>query len=153
MAASSSEVAAVKPKPPKEFLTALAFVRYLASLHIVVGHIKAKGFYPGCYFCSHGFTWVPFFFVLSGFVLTHARLGSRDPSKVDGPAVHFWKRSATIYPMYAVAVLGSAVIRMESDQELPKLKPLIFDSKNLHFMNTEGQGQCQGTYVESLETQ
>ena len=118
-AASSSEVAAVKPKPPKEFLTALAFVRYLASLHIVVGHIKAKGFYPGCYFCSHGFTWVPFFFVLSGFVLTHARLGSRDPSKVDGPAVHFWKRSATIYPMYAVAVLGSAVIRMKSDQELP----------------------------------
>jgi len=82
-------------------LDGIHMARLLASFHIVVGHLYAKGSVDGVYFFSWGFTWVPWFFMLSGYVNTHARLYSKNPDAVDPPLLFCWKRLAPIYPAYA----------------------------------------------------
>ena len=62
---------------------ALDGARLLASVHIVLGHGYQQGAFRGVYFFAWGYTWVPWFFMLSGFVLTHARLHSKVPGKVE----------------------------------------------------------------------
>ena len=83
-------------------LDGIHMARLLASFHIVVGHLYAKGAVDSVYFFSWGFTWVPWFFMLSGYVNTHARLYSKKPDAVDPPLLFCWKRLAPIYPAYAV---------------------------------------------------
>lgn len=67
------------PKKPSkgEHLAGLNFARILASIHIVVGHLYAKGAVASVYAFGWGFTWVPWFFMLSGYVLTHAQLARK----------------------------------------------------------------------------
>ena len=48
---------------------ALDGARLLASIHIVLGHGYQQGAFRGVYFFAWGYTWVPWFFMLSGFVL------------------------------------------------------------------------------------
>ena len=67
-----------------DYLPALNGARILGSLHVTLGHLYQSGLlttlsrYPGFlrfgYFCSWGFTWVPWYMMLSGYVLTHAEL-------------------------------------------------------------------------------
>jgi len=117
-----------KKKPPMkkaEHMTALSVVRFLASMHIVVGHLTAAGKLRGTYLASWGFTWVPFFFVLSGFVLTYARLASGKPSAVDMPLTIVWKRTAGIYPMYAATLCMTAAVRMSLGRALPSVLTLL----------------------------
>ena len=88
-----------------ERLTSLGPARFMASMWIVAGHMYQKNAIGPQYFLSWGYTWVPWFFMLSGYVLTHARLNSRKPERVDSPLVSLWKRTSSIYPMYAVGVV------------------------------------------------
>lgn len=111
-----------------ERLNSLGFARLIASLHIVLGHLYAKGAVANVYFFGFGYTWVPFFFVLSGYVLTHARLHSSDPSRVDGPFSHVAKRLSTIFPMYAVGVLLAAIIQICKGGNLPNIEVLLVQS-------------------------
>ena len=74
-------------------------------MHIVAGHLYQKGAVGPLVFYSWGYTWVPWFFMLSGYVLTHARLNSRKPTVVDHPWTALWKRTSSIFPMYAVGVI------------------------------------------------
>ena len=113
------------PRTRADFLPAIGFARYLASLHIVVGHLDAKGELPVSYFAGWGFTWVPWFFMLSGFILCHIRLGSRQPELADGPLRSLWKRSANIYPMYAVGLILSIIARMGAGRDLPSQGVLL----------------------------
>jgi len=121
-----------KPKPPallsKDYLHSLGIARLLASVHIVLGHLYAKGAIANVYFFGWGFTWVPWFFMLSGYVLTHARLNSRDPTKFDGPYTHIAKRLSTIFPMYALGVFLSMLIQILRSIELPGYDVLIGQS-------------------------
>ena len=118
-----------KPEaPPKDYLHSLGIARLLASIHIVLGHLYAKGETANIYFFGWGFTWVPWFFMLSGYVLTHARLNSRDPAKVDGPYNHIAKRLSTIFPMYSFGVLLSMLIVVLSNLKLPGYDVLIAQS-------------------------
>ena len=120
-----------KPKQAvlsKDYLHSLGIARLLASVHIVLGHLYAKGAVANIYFFGWGFTWVPWFFMLSGYVLTHARLNSRDPAKFDGPYKHIAKRLSTIFPMYAFGVFLSMLIRILSGLTLPGYDVLIGQS-------------------------
>ena len=118
-----------KPDGKPHYLGALGFARFIASIHIVVGHLYAKGaLQDSIYLFKYGFTWVPWFFMLSGFVLTHARLTSRDPSKVDGPLHFLWKRTANIFPMYSFGVLIAGILIIVKGKELPKYWILILQS-------------------------
>ena len=68
---------------------AFGAARYAASLHVVLGHLNARGLAQPwrlgtlcCseslreslmrYLCCWGYTWVPWFFMLSGFILCAA---------------------------------------------------------------------------------
>eukprot|EP00542_Grammatophora_oceanica_P010719 CAMPEP_0194043410 /NCGR_PEP_ID=MMETSP0009_2-20130614/15043_1 /TAXON_ID=210454 /ORGANISM="Grammatophora oceanica, Strain CCMP 410" /LENGTH=2015 /DNA_ID=CAMNT_0038687603 /DNA_START=1 /DNA_END=6048 /DNA_ORIENTATION=+ len=122
------KVGSEKPKQaalPKDYLHSLGMARLFASVHIVLGHLYAKGVVANVYFFGWGYTWVPWFFMLSGYVLTHARLNSRDPTKVDGPYKHIAKRLSTIFPMYAFGVFLSMLIRILRDLKLPGYSVLI----------------------------
>ena len=73
-------------------------------MHIVAGHLFADGKTGDIYFFGFGFTWVPWFFMLSGFVLFIAY--ERDPKKLEkNPLKYVERRSLTIYPFYAVSLL------------------------------------------------
>ena len=125
---SGSQEKSVVTPPKKEYLKSLGIARLLASQHIVIGHLYAKGVTSNTYFFSYGFTWVPWFFILSGFVLTHARLNSSNPAKTDGPYKHIAKRLSTIYPMYAFGILLTMLIRLLKGSKLPGVDVLIAQS-------------------------
>ena len=104
------------------YLPALGMARLLASVHIVVGHLHAEGALrdDSVYAFRYGFTWVPWFFMLSGFVLTHARLSSPDPNATDPPVKFIVKRLASVYPMYALGLMLVAVTRAADGRSLPE---------------------------------
>jgi hypothetical protein len=115
------------PAPPtltrgQRFL-GLNAARIGASIHIVVGHLHQmgalRGELRGVYFFSWGYTWVPWFFMLSGFVLTHARMRSTNPTRRENVAVFLQKRTAVIYPMYALCLLLALLVQWWRDRALP----------------------------------
>ncbi|CAL1139698.1 unnamed protein product, partial [Cladocopium goreaui] len=80
----------------------LGLARFMASSHVVMGHLFARGVIEPLYFFGWGFTWVPWFFMLSGFVLFSAYLNK---PKTDSMFGYVLRRSGTIYPLYAFAFL------------------------------------------------
>lgn len=82
-------------------MRALGFARYLASCHVVAGHWYA-GFSD---FARWGFTWVPFFFIVSGFVLTFSRLTSQNPERTEPIHRFVWKRLGSVYPLFVLSLV------------------------------------------------
>ena len=68
---------------------------------------------------------VPWFFMLSGYVLTHAQLSRKDPSQTDPLSVFFRKRLAAIYPLYAVGLVLSEGFLMAASNTVPKWYVLL----------------------------
>lgn len=111
VAVSSPAPAETKKAPPK-FQAAgnkfpLGLARFLASSHVVVGHLYAKGVTPNIIMFGWGFTWVPWFFMLSGFVLFSANLQNPKPETM---IEYVMRRSTTIYPLYAFSLLPAFAI-------------------------------------------
>ncbi|HXJ57341.1 MAG TPA: acyltransferase [Verrucomicrobiae bacterium] len=93
-------------RPHIEALTAL---RFFAALVVVFFHHGQAQFSGAPVWCQNivrgGYVGVPFFFILSGFILTY----SYAPQAPRLPARNFWvARLARIYPVYAFALLVSA---------------------------------------------
>jgi hypothetical protein len=110
--------------PPK-ILIAFGPMRFLASVHIVLGHlVRKKDVVPTWHINQYGYTWVPWFFMLSGFILTHARLASSKPSVCDTEMVFMRKRLSSVYPLYLCSLLLAAVIKWHEGGNLPSLKVL-----------------------------
>jgi hypothetical protein len=100
--------------------------RMVASMHIVMGHLYQMNALPGSiYLFSWGFTWVPWFFMLSGFVLTHARLKSKDLYRHEMAIIFVRKRTATVYPLYAFGIGLALIINWWRDYTLPEWYELI----------------------------
>ena len=85
----------------------LGLARFLGSTHVVLGHLFAKGVTDPIYFFGWGFTWVPWFFMLSGFVLFSAYL--KNP-KEETMLQYVLRRSTTIYPLYAFSLIPAFII-------------------------------------------
>ena len=120
--AGVARMAAAKVVPaaaPKEYLHALDVARIFGSVHVVLGHLHALGALHAAYFFGWGFTWVPWFFMLSGYVLTHARLNARDPDKLDSPVTFTAVRIATLFPMYAIGLVVALLIRIGTEKSVP----------------------------------
>eukprot|EP00931_Biecheleriopsis_adriatica_P041196 TRINITY_DN23575_c1_g1_i1.p1 TRINITY_DN23575_c1_g1~~TRINITY_DN23575_c1_g1_i1.p1 ORF type:complete len:1725 (-),score=288.88 TRINITY_DN23575_c1_g1_i1:45-5219(-) len=81
--------------------------RCIASCHVVVGHLYARDATPDVYTFSWGFTWVPWFFMLSGFILCAAEL--RKP-RGETSMGYVSRRLVTIYPVYALGLIVSCVL-------------------------------------------
>eukprot|EP00930_Biecheleria_cincta_P038729 TRINITY_DN2660_c0_g1_i5.p1 TRINITY_DN2660_c0_g1~~TRINITY_DN2660_c0_g1_i5.p1 ORF type:complete len:1880 (-),score=330.91 TRINITY_DN2660_c0_g1_i5:467-5422(-) len=86
----------------------LGLARFLASCHVVVGHLYAKGATAPVKLFGWGFTWVPWFFMLSGFVLFSAYL--KNP-KEETMFQYVMRRSVTIYPLYAFSLIPAFAIQ------------------------------------------
>ena len=127
---SNKVVSAVKPLSTAvgERLTSLGPARFLASMHIVAGHLYQKSALGPLFFLSWGYTWVPWFFMLSGYVLMHARLNSRTPNRVDTPMTALWKRTSSIFPMYTVGVVLDMLCFCVRGTPLPAYHVLIAQS-------------------------
>ena len=106
-----------RPPPPPEAAprrTALDFPRFLAALHISAYHLVA-GVQPRDEMhnaIKWGFMWVPYFFVLSGFVSTlaqagkDARGGGARFAYCGGDACAWlWKRLVGAYPLFVLSCL------------------------------------------------
>lgn len=88
------------------------FARYLASIHIVLGHMYQgghldKGFAGLNFF---GYTWVPFFFLVSGHILTCSEIKRRaklkDKAKsADNIFEYVHRRLTTLYPTYILGII------------------------------------------------
>ena len=101
--------------------TALDFPRFVAAMHIAVYHAQSTSV-PRDQMSSlvkWGYVWVPFFFILSGFVLTWSKALADDlgPMSARRRARAFgfcggaearpwlWKRLAGVYPLYVLSLL------------------------------------------------
>lgn len=99
----------------------LGLARFCASIHVVVGHLFADNLTGNVYFFGWGFTWVPWFFMLSGFVLATSFL--RKP-KQETMFQFAMQRSVSIYPLYAFSLLLSFAIAWKLGQS-PSWKVII----------------------------
>ena len=89
-------------KKAAERFPGLNGARILASIHIVLGHGYGRDQLGGpitSRVWHWGGTWVPWFFMLSGFVLSHSRLQSLAPDHSEPVLAFLRKRTAVIYPL------------------------------------------------------
>lgn len=104
---------------------AFGLARCIASCHVVVGHLNARHATPEVYAFSWGFTWVPWFFMLSGFILGAAELRKpRGETVVD----YVSRRMVTIYPLYAVGLLVACFSAAWSHGKTPPAWMLVLQA-------------------------
>ncbi|NOK14937.1 acyltransferase family protein, partial [Corallococcus exercitus] len=117
---------------PRPSLPALTGLRFFAALHVVAFHVTPREGRPGWLgaLLDNGPASVTLFFILSGFVLAQAYLGSASPGPVSRRA--FWvARLARIYPVYLLGLVLEAppfflaVLRQENGWTLPALQRLL----------------------------
>jgi len=94
----------------RQQIDALTSLRFFAAFYVLIFHsggpsLRTSGVLPEpvANFLANGYLGVPFFFILSGFILTHVyhgRLGS-------GEAVrrYAWARFARVYPVFFLSLL------------------------------------------------
>jgi len=106
-AGAGAGAAAVTPPPqPSSFagserLEAVNGARLIASLHVVGTHIsRLSSSSSQLYLMQWGYTWVPWFFLLSGYILTIGRVTARKRDKELSPVQFVWKRLSAVYPLY-----------------------------------------------------
>jgi hypothetical protein len=111
----------------RRHIKAFGVARFLASLHIVAGHLYRYNprAVPDFWVFDFGYTWVPYFMMMSGFILSYARLASRDPNKVV-PVLDFLQaRIFGIYPIYLAGLLIALALRLHTDG-VSSFKPVEF---------------------------
>ena len=108
-----TESSALVVKKVAEHFPGLNGARFLASIHIILAHASHSD-KLGAPLKSHvwewGGTWVPWFFMLSGFVLSHGRLQSLAPDRSEPVLAFLRKRTAGLYPLYASVLLLTMLI-------------------------------------------
>lgn len=98
-----------------EELPALTSLRFFAALHVVAHHylmplVESRPLLETL--VSYGYSSVSFFYVLSGFVLTHVYRYEETPAAPTRRRF-WWKRFARIYPIYFVALIAYAPFVIE----------------------------------------
>jgi peptidoglycan/LPS O-acetylase OafA/YrhL len=91
---------------------AIGFARFLASIHIVLGHMNQGGHIEhSANFYLFGYTWVPWFFMLSGYILSVAEDNRRHKNEVTEVSLfnYIHRRLENIYPPYILAIVSSII--------------------------------------------
>lgn len=99
--------------------------RALASMHVVAGHLYARQAIEASYIFSWGFTWVPWFFMLSGFILFSAE--ARHPRR-ESVLGYVARRSVSIFPMYALCLIVAALIAKANGSNGPASYVLVMEA-------------------------
>lgn len=93
-------------------------MRFIAAWHIIAFHIaltvssrhSCKS--VPCNFALWGQSWVTFFFLLSGFMITYSQLQKPDPSQMGTVSAFMTRRLASTYPLYLSACLSRMAISL-----------------------------------------
>jgi peptidoglycan/LPS O-acetylase OafA/YrhL len=90
---------------------AIGFARYLASVHIVLGHMYQGGSLSSLNgFAMFGYTWVPWFFVVSGYVLAVSEIKRRERMQAPVSAIEYViRRLEAVYPTYLLGIFVALV--------------------------------------------
>ena len=94
------------------YLPPLTGIRALAALLVLGFHLEQQlpsGLFSFLPFLSHGDLGVDFFFILSGFIITHVYLASLASPSWGAIRVFFWHRFIRLYPVH-IAVLAGLVV-------------------------------------------
>jgi peptidoglycan/LPS O-acetylase OafA/YrhL len=140
-----------------ELLSALGPARFLASLHVVSGHLVSRTPSVGYSWqsSSWGFTWVPFFMMLSSFILTYSKVSK--PNVTFEPIGTFMhKRLRGIYPLYLAGLLSAVALDAYKKQQTPSLGSPLETAAQLLLMQawiptiTENAFQTQCWFLSAI---
>ncbi len=84
--------------PPRHFFAALESLRGMAAIVVLLWHIAWAYPFQNSFLIRNGTLMVDFFFVLSGFVISHAYSGTFDSWQAI--AKFMWLRLARLYPLH-----------------------------------------------------
>ena len=118
-----------------KYIDSLTPLRGLAALWVMVFHIDVSLFYrdmgalvsrDATGLISHGYLWVDFFFLLSGFIMAHV-FGERlaNGGKVSD---YLWARLARIYPLHLLCLALVVVIAVTYPLFVPGVKDGSWDT-------------------------
>lgn len=99
-------------RPPR-YVPALTGIRALAALLVLGMHTEQNvpfgldSFLP---FFARGYLGVDFFFVLSGFIITHVYLASLASPKLTAVQIFLWHRFIRLYPVHVTVLAGLAAV-------------------------------------------
>ena len=100
------------PHAPR-YVPALTGIRALAALLVLGMHTEQNvpcgldSFLP---FFARGYLGVDFFFVLSGFIITHVYLASLASAKLRAVQIFLWHRFIRLYPVHVTVLVGLAAV-------------------------------------------
>lgn len=104
-----------------ERFPSLGVAKWIASIHITTSSLYMQGACDPLYIYAWGYAWVPWLFMISGFLLTHARLKLPADNDNGGVVKFVLRRLAKVMPLYVVAMLLSVLIRVVQGRMLPHL--------------------------------
>ena len=121
-------------------LEAFGCARLLASLHVAATHLSRLnhgalrgGAGSAPYWLGWGYTWVPWFLMLSAFILTYSSMtkggsactssGAARKSAWAEAAEFVYKRSAGIYPLYVVSVVVALALMLAAGTVQSEARP------------------------------
>lgn len=115
-----------------KYIDSLTPMRGLAALWVMLFHIDVSLFYRDMGallsrdqtgILSHGYLWVDFFFVLSGFIMAHVFGGQlAGPGKLRHVLDYLWARLARIYPLHLFCLALVVLIAVVYPVVIPNLK-------------------------------
>lgn len=119
-------------KPSVDYIDSLTPLRGLAALWVMLFHIDVSLFYrdmgalvsrDATGIVSHGYLWVDFFFILSGFIMAHVfGAALSGPGKAAQTLDYLWARLARIYPLHLVCLGLVVVIALVYPLFVPNVK-------------------------------
>ena len=98
---------------PPRYLPALTGIRALAALLVLGMHTEQNvpagldSFLP---FFARGYLGVDFFFVLSGFIITHVYAAGLASPKLTAVQIFLWHRFIRLYPVHVTVLAGLAAV-------------------------------------------
>jgi peptidoglycan/LPS O-acetylase OafA/YrhL len=95
----------VQDNKSREYFYPLDALRGLAAFAVAIAHFTTRNDYP---LFKHGSIAVDFFFILSGFVVTHSYWGRLDGGM--SPFDYFLRRLVRLYPMFIAGLLFGLVV-------------------------------------------
>jgi peptidoglycan/LPS O-acetylase OafA/YrhL len=111
-------------KVPKNSIPGLGTLRFIASLHIVAGHLQIFGrdYMTPVPFAEFGYTWVPWFMLLSAFVLSWSTI-NKEPRRESPVWYEFLRlRVRGIYPLYLAGLIATVI---SSTRHIPTKRYII----------------------------
>jgi peptidoglycan/LPS O-acetylase OafA/YrhL len=95
------------------YVPPLTGIRALAALLVLGMHTEQNvpaGLDSLLPFLTRGYLGVDFFFVLSGFIITHVYLASLAQPKASAVRIFFWHRFIRLYPVHVTVLAGLVVV-------------------------------------------